>query len=66
MAATDHLHHLEAFDRGVGGFHPLKAARGPDHTLERSMVGLNDVIQILRCSVLDMMRQVALSLQKPD
>jgi hypothetical protein len=66
MASADHPHHLEAFDRGVSSFHPLKAARWSDHTLERTMIRLNDVVQIFRRPVLDAMRQVTLSSQAPD
>ncbi len=46
MAEADHPHHLEAFDGGGGSFHPLEAACRPDYTLESSMIGLNDVVQI--------------------
>jgi hypothetical protein len=56
MTPANHPHSFKAFDGGVGSLHPLKAARRPDHTLERSMVSLNDVIQIFRSAVLDMMR----------
>jgi hypothetical protein len=29
VAAADHPHDLKTFDRGVGCFHPLEAARRP-------------------------------------
>ena len=66
MAAAVHPHHLEAFDGGGGSFRPLEAAGRPDYTLERSIVGLNDVIQLFRCSVLNTFQQQALFLQAPD
>ena len=66
VAAPDHPHHLEAFDGGGGGFHPLEDAGRPDHALKRSMVRLNDVTQILRCPVLNILRQQAFVLQALD
>ena len=66
MAAADHPHHLEAFDGGGGCCHPLEAAGGPDDALERAMIGLNDVIQIFRCPVLNIFRQQAFLLQALD
>lgn len=56
MAAADHPHHLEAFDGSGGCCNPLEATDWPDDALECSMVGLNDVIQVLRSSVHDIFR----------
>jgi hypothetical protein len=57
MATADHPHHLNAFEGCVGGFHPLEATRRPDHALERAMTGLDDIVEIFRCPVLDIFRQ---------
>jgi hypothetical protein len=57
---------LKAFDGFIGCFHPLEAARRPDQALECSTISLDDIIEIFRCPVLDVMRQVTFSLQAPD
>src|SRR5688572_29449758 len=50
VTAADHAHDFEALQGRRGGSHRLETARRPDHALERTMVCLNDVVQILRCS----------------
>ena len=47
VAASDHAHDLKAFDGSHGSFHPLEATRWLDDALERTVIGLNDVVQIL-------------------
>lgn len=56
MATTDHTHNLEALDGGVSGPHCLEATWGSGDTLDPAMVGFNDVVQVLRCSVLRVRR----------
>jgi hypothetical protein len=45
MAAADHAHDFKTCQGRCGGFHPLEAARRPDHALERAMIRFKDVIQ---------------------
>ena len=66
MTAADHPLDFESFDRGVGCLHPLEATRWPDHPLERAMICLNNVLQVFRCPVLDMLGKVAFLLQALD
>lgn len=47
VAATDHAHHVEAVDGGRGCCHPLDAACRPDDALERAVVCLDDIVEIL-------------------
>ena len=51
MAAADHAHDLEALDRGVSGLH--RAPGGTDQPFERTMIGLDPVVEVLRRPVLD-------------
>lgn len=46
MAAADHPPHLEAFGSGGGCCHPLEAAGGLDHALERTVVRLNHLAEM--------------------
>jgi hypothetical protein len=62
MAAADHTHHLEALQGRSGGSHPLEAAGRPDHTLERTMIRFDDIIEILRGAMLDMFQQQPVAL----
>ena len=57
VTAADHAHDLETSDRGGGCLHPLEATRRPDQTLERTMISFNDVVQVFRCPMLDILRQ---------
>ena len=52
MASPDHTHDLEALDGRIGRFHGLKAAGGTNDSLEATVIGLNDVVQVLRRSML--------------
>jgi hypothetical protein len=63
IAAADHPHHLEAFDGGGGCCHPLEAAGRPDHALERAIARLDDIIEVFRRPMLDVVRQQAFRLQ---
>ena len=56
MAAADHAHDFKTRQGRGGGFHRLKAARWTDHTLERSMIRLKDVVEILRGAVFNILR----------
>jgi hypothetical protein len=44
VTAADHTHDFKTFDCCRGGFHPLEAARRPDHMLMRAVIRLNDVV----------------------
>ena len=66
MTAADHAHDLEASDGGGGCLHPLEATRRPDHALERPMIRFDDIVQVFRCPMLDILRQRAFSFQAPD
>ncbi len=57
VATTDHPHHFEALNCRTRRFHALEAAGRPDHTLERSMIRLNDVVQVFRCPMHDLFGQ---------
>ena len=48
MAAPDHAHDLEALDRSVSGLHRLEAPGGTDQPFERTMIGLDPVVEVLR------------------
>jgi hypothetical protein len=52
MAASDHAHDLEALDRGVRGLHRLEAPGGTDQPFERTMIGLDPVVEVLRRALL--------------
>ena len=56
MTAADHAHGFETRQGRGGGFHRLKAAGRPDHPLERAMIRLDDVVEILRGAVFDILR----------
>src|SRR5512133_2804429 len=53
MAAPDHAHDLEALDRGVSGLHRLEAPGGTDQLFQRTMIGLDPVVEVLRRPVPD-------------
>ena len=63
MAAPDHAHDLEALDRGVSGLHRLEAPGGTDQPFERTMIGLDPVVEVLRRPVPDRVFQLALPFQ---
>ena len=63
MAASDHAHDFEALDRGIGRLHRLEAPCGTDQPFERTMIGLDPVVEILRRPVPDGVFQLALSFQ---
>jgi hypothetical protein len=58
VTAPDHAYDLEALDRGGCRLHCLKAAHPSDHRLERAAIGLDDVVQVIRGSMTDRLRQV--------
>jgi hypothetical protein len=62
VTAADHAQNLETSDGGGGCLHPLEATRRTDHALERAVICLDDVIQVFRCPVLDILRQQPLAL----
>jgi hypothetical protein len=47
LASTDHLHHFESLDRRGCRPHGLEAARGSNDSFERSVVCLDDVVEVL-------------------
>jgi hypothetical protein len=53
MAASDHAHDLEALDRGVNGLQRLKVPCPTDQPFERTMIGLDLVVEVLRRPVPD-------------
>jgi DNA-binding Lrp family transcriptional regulator len=57
VAAADHAHDLKAPDRCKGCLHRLEAARWPDPPLERAVIRLDDVVEVLRGAVFDIFRQ---------
>jgi hypothetical protein len=57
MTAADHAHGFKTRQGCGGGSHRLETTCRPDHTLERAMIRLNDVVQIFRGSVFDTLRQ---------
>ena len=56
MTAADHAHGFETRQGRGGGFHRLEPAGRPDHPLERAMIRLDDVVEILRGAVFDILR----------
>jgi hypothetical protein len=66
MTAADHAHDLKAHQSRGGGFHRLEAARRTDHTLERAMIRLKNVIQIFRGAVYHIFRKQPFVLQAQD
>ena len=63
MTAADHPHDLEALDRSGRRLHCLKASGTPDDSFECSMIGFDNVVQVLACPVFCARRQFALPLQ---
>ena len=53
LAFTDHPHHLEAFDGGVGRLHRLEPERRSAQPLDRAVVSLDAVVEVFRLTVLD-------------
>jgi len=45
VSATDHPYHLGSFNGGRGSLHSLEAADRPDHTLARTIIRFDDVVQ---------------------
>ena len=66
VTAADHAHDLKALQGRGGGFHLLEPGGWPDHALERSMISLDDIVQIIRCPMLDIFREQPLALQALD
>ena len=64
VTAADHARDLKALQGHKGRSHPLEAARRPDHALERTVIGLDDVVEILRGALLDILRQQASSCRR--
>ena len=57
VATPDHAHDLKASQGCRGCLHPLEAAGRPDHTLERTVIRFDDIVQVFRGPVLDIFRQ---------
>lgn len=66
VSATDHSHDLEALDCRRRRLHGLEASRRLDDLLQRPMVRLDDVVQVFRCPVPRLVRQLAVTLEPPD
>ena len=63
MTTPDHAHDLEAFDGCRGSLHGLEPTSGTDDLLERAMVRFDDIVQVLRRSVLCGCGELALPFQ---
>ncbi len=66
MTAADHAHDFKTLQGRDGGFHRLEATCRSDDTLERAMIRLEIIIQILRGAVYHILRQQSLVLQPQD
>ena len=66
VTSADHSHHLKTFQGRRGGLHSLKPAGRPDYPLERAVIRLNDVVQVLRGPMLDIFWQQPFVLQAVD
>jgi len=66
MTAADHAHDFKTLQDRSGGFHRLEATCWSDDTLERTMIRLKNIIQILRGAVYHILRQQSLVLQPQD
>ena len=66
MAAPNHAHDLESFDGGIGRSHCLEASHGTDHPFETTMIGFNDVVEVLGCSMACMFGKLAFTMQPTD
>ena len=66
VTSADHSHHLKTLQSYRGGLHALEAASRPDHPLERAVIRLNDVVQVLRGPMLDIFWQQPFVLQAVD
>jgi hypothetical protein len=66
LPLTDHLHHLEAFDGGIGRLHRLEPECRPAQPLDRAVVGLDAVVEVFRLTVLDGLDIRIIPLQLPQ
>src|SRR5260370_3923571 len=66
MAAPNHAHDLESFDGGISGSHCLEASHWTDHPFETTMVGFNEVVEVLGCSMACIFGKLALTMQPTD
>jgi hypothetical protein len=66
VTSANHSHHLKTLQGYRSGLHSLEPAGRPDHPLERTVIRLDDVVQVLRRPMLDVFRQQSFSLQAPD
>jgi hypothetical protein len=57
MAPAYHAHDFEALNGYIGCSHPLKAAGRSDYALERAVICFDDIVQVLRGPMLDIVRQ---------
>ena len=62
MPSTDHTHHFKALDRSGRCPHRLKASCRANDSLECAMICFDDVVQVLRCPMFCIGRQLAFSL----
>lgn len=66
VSAADHVHDIQTLDRGCYCLHRLKAASRLDHSLERAKICLDDVLQVLRHSMLCVRRKLTAAFEAPD
>ena len=66
VTSADHPYHLKTLQGRRGGLHSLETADRPDHPLECAVIRLDDVVQVLRRPMLDILRQQPFILQPPD
>ena len=64
--SADHAHHFKALDRSGRGLHGLKASRRSNDAFESTVVGLDDVVEILARAMLCVGRHCSFSLQPGD
>ncbi len=66
IAAPNHAHDLEAFDREDGSLHGLKASWWLDDSFQRPLICLDDVVQVLRRAVSCVFGQLTVTLELLD
>ena len=66
MTASDHAHHLEALESGSGYPYRLKPSRGTGDSLQRAMIGFDNVVQVLRCLVPSVRQQTFFAFELLD
>lgn len=66
VSPSNHAHDLEALDGGYRCLHLLEAASGLNDSLQRTMIRLDDVVQVFRRSILCACRKLTAALEPLD